>query len=105
MELLVGAVQEALAREVLALPLGQEGDVDAGCLVPAAHFEQAGGETGLHGGGVRPGPDQQTAAGGGRERDRNLELRVVLAAGALVGLGPAAVEHVFAARMGFEVAG
>jgi hypothetical protein len=40
--------------------------------------------------------DEQPAALRGGERHRDLELRIVIAAGAFVGLGPAVVEYVFA---------
>ena len=43
--------------------------------------------------GVRAGPDQQARAGRGRERDRRDQLRVVAAAGTLVGVGPTPIEH------------
>ncbi len=49
--------------------------------------------------------DQEPASGRRRERHRDLELWIIAAAGALVGLGPAAVEHVFPARVAFDVAG
>ena len=55
--------------------------------------------------GQRAGAGEQAGAGGRGERHRDLQLGIIVAAGALVGLGPAVVEHVFAARMGFQVAG
>ena len=80
--------------------------MDRGGLALAAELDQAGGQrrraTVL---GVRAGPDQQPPAGRRRERHRDLELRVVVAAGALIGLGPAVVEDVFALRMRFQIAG
>ena len=39
-----------------------------------------------------------------RERHCDLQFRVIAAAGALIGFGPAAIEHIFAERMGFKVA-
>ena len=50
-------------------------------------------------------PHQQPPSGRRRERDRDLQLRVIAAAGALVGLRPAVVEHILAARMGLGIAG
>ena len=47
-ELLVGALQEAVLAEELPFGLGQEGDVDRGGLVPPAELDQAGGEAGAH---------------------------------------------------------
>ena len=52
-----------------------------------------------------PGRTSRRRPGRRRERHRDLQLGVVAAAGALIGFGPAMVEHVFAARMGFHVAG
>ena len=71
----------------------------------AAELDQARGEAGADLLGVGGRAHQQPPAGRRRERHRHLELGVVLAAGALVGLGPAAVEHVFAPRMRFQIAG
>ena len=51
-----------------------------------------------------PAPDGQQAGAGHRaERDRDLQLRVVVAAGPLEGVRPAVVEHVFAVAVGFRV--
>src|SRR5215207_6130803 len=47
---------------------------------------------------------EETRAADGCERHRHLELRVVAAARAAIGLRPRVVEHVFALRVGFEVA-
>ncbi len=54
---------------------------------------------------MRSRPHQQPAPARRRERHRDLQLRVIAAAGSLVGFGPAAVEDVFAARVALEVAG
>src|SRR5579872_1155187 len=48
---------------------------------------------------------QQPAAGRRREWHRDLKFWVVAAARALIGLGPAAVENVFAARVALQIAG
>ena len=58
-----------------------------------------------HGVGQRAGAGEQARAGHRRERHRDLELGVVVAAGALEGFGPAVVEDVFAARMALHIAG
>ena len=55
--------------------------------------------------GVRAGPDQQAPAGHRREGHRRLELGIVAPAGALIGVGPAMVEDVFAHGMALQVAG
>ena len=49
--------------------------------------------------------DEQSATGGRRERHAHLELRVVLPAGMVEGLGPAGIEHVLAVGMGLQVHG
>src|SRR5580700_8395317 len=49
--------------------------------------------------------DQEPASGRRRERHGDLELWIIAAAGALVGLGPAAVEDIFTARVALDVAG
>ena len=47
--------------------------------------------------------DEQAAAGHGRERHRDLDLRIIVAAGPLIGVGPGMVEDVFALRMGLHI--
>ena len=49
--------------------------------------------------------DQQARSGGGRKRHRGLQLWIIAATGALIGVGPAAVEDVFALRVRFQIAG
>ena len=49
--------------------------------------------------------DQQARPGRRREGNRGLQFRIIAAAGALIGVGPAAVEHVFALRVRFQIAG
>ena len=105
MELLVGALQESALAEEVELRLGGEGDVNAGRLIEPAQLDQACGERLAGDIGMRARLDQEPASGRRRERHGDLELRIIVAAGALVGLGPAAVEDVFAARVAFDVAG
>src|SRR4029079_6363525 len=49
------------------------------------------------------GGPQQPPSRRGCEGYRDLDLRVVAAAGAFIGLGPACIEDVFAARVRFQV--
>ena len=49
--------------------------------------------------------DQEARAGGRGEGNRGLQLRVIAAAGPFIGIGPTAVEHVFALRVRFQIAG
>ena len=51
----------------------------------------------------RVGGDEQAAAGRRRERRGDLQLGIVLAAGALIGVGPGVVEDVFALAVRLEV--
>ena len=104
-KLLVGALQKAAFAEEFAFRLGGEGDVNAGSLIEPAELEQARGERLTGGVGMRAWLDQEPASGHRRERHRDLELWIIAAAGALIGLGPAAVEHIFTARVAFDVAG
>ena len=46
---------------------------------------------------------EQPPAGHGRERHGDLELGIIAAAGALEGVGPAVVEHIFALAVGLEI--
>ncbi len=75
-----------------------------GGLAHPAKLDQAGGEALAHRVGARARRDQQPPSRGGRERHRHLEFRIIAAAGALIGVGPAGVEHVFAARVGLQIA-
>ena len=49
--------------------------------------------------------NQEARAGDRRERHRDLELRVITPAGAVIGIGPGMVEDIFAHGMGLEIAG
>jgi hypothetical protein len=105
MELLVGALQVAARRQQIPFGLRHEGDVHGGGTVGLADLHQAlrkrGSQLVLSG----PGRYQQARASGRGERHRHLELGIVAAAGTLIGIGPPAIENVFAARMRFEIAG
>ena len=103
-ELLVGALQESDLAEEAEFRFGREGDMNAGGVVHAAEFDQAGDQRGARFTGLRAGAHQEPAAGGGRKRHRDLELRVIAAAGAHIGFRPTGVEDVFAARVTLEVA-
>ena len=66
---------------------------------------RASARAAAHGLRQRAGAGEQARAGHRRERHRHLQLGVIVAAGALEGLGPAVVEDIFAARMALHVAG
>ncbi len=70
-----------------------------------ADVDERVGERQAHRLGLRPRARKQPAPGRGREWHGDLELGIVAPAGALIGFRPAVVENVFAAGMGFHVAG
>src|SRR5262245_48206382 len=74
-------------------------------MAATAHLGEPFGEQDLDIVSLRPWARQQAPPGCGRERHRYLELGIVVAAGALIGVGPAMVEYVFALRMGLGIAG
>src|ERR1700689_3161013 len=51
----------------------------------------------------RVGADQQPIPGHRRERHRHLELGIIAAAGALIGFGPAVIEHIFAVGVALQI--
>ncbi len=105
MELLVSTQQEALRLGERSFGLRHEGDVDGGGFAQTAKFAQPLQQSGANIVRVRRRLHQQARAGGRRERDRYLQLRVIASASVLIGFRPAAIEHVFAARVRLEVAG
>ena len=54
---------------------------------------------------LSPGATSRRRPVAGVNGTDDLQLGVIAAAGALVGFGPAGIEHVFAARVGFQIAG
>ena len=104
-ELLVGALQESELAEEAVFVFGRESDVHAGRAVDAAKLDEPADQSLARIARVPAGPHQQPAAGRRRERYRDLQFRIVVAAGVVIGLGPAVVEHVFAARVALEIAG
>ncbi len=103
-ELLVVAQEEAALAEQVPFRLRHEGGVHRRRLAQLAQLDQSLRQRRLRGAHRLIGCDQQAAAAGRRERHRHLELGIIAAAGALIGVRPAGIEYVFAARMGFQVA-
>src|SRR6185436_14262026 len=93
MELLVGALEESVLGGERPLVLRHESDVRGGGLAQPGQLHQSIKQAGAHLALVRSRRCKQAAAGGGREGGRHLQLGVILAAGALVGFGPAAVRR------------
>ena len=105
MELLVGALEEAVLGEQLPLRLAGESDVHRGSLADTAQRHQPARQRFHDVLAVNAVADQQPRSRRRRERNRNLQLRIVPPAGALIGIGPAAVEDIFALRVRFQIAG
>src|SRR5208282_5867591 len=104
MELLALALEEAGRAECEPLLLGREGDVERGDAEPPRHLDHAGDERLARAGRGR-GVDEQARPGDRREGDRDLQLGVIAPAGALVRLGPAVIEDIFAVGVALEVHG
>jgi hypothetical protein len=104
-ELLVGAMQIALRLQHADLFAGHERDVSRGDAEPAHDLLQALGHGILHRQSLVAVGNQKPRAGCRRERDGALQLRIITAAGALEGIGPAVVEDIFALAVVLEIAG
>ena len=104
-KLLVGALQEAVLGEKFPFGFAREGHMHRRGLADAAQRDEAACERRADLLAIDVVADQEARAGRRRERNRALQLRIIAAAGALIGIGPAAVEHVFALRMRFQIAG
>src|SRR4029078_871395 len=79
--------------------------MDRGRLTLAAKFKQAGDQPAAHSVGAGRRADQEPLAGRWVKWHGDLELGTAPATGPLVGLGPAAVENVFAPRVRLQIAG
>jgi len=95
-ELLVGPLQETVLGEKFCFALGRKGDVRGGGLAHIAQRHQPGGERIADLLAIDAIADQKPWSCRRRERNLALQLRVITAACALIGIGPAAVENVFA---------
>ena len=104
-ELAVGAAQIAVLAEKLPFGFGQERHVDGGGLGAAADLGQPARQRFANRFSLRTRTHEEAPAGRRRERHGHLELRIVIAAGPFVGVGPAVIENVFALRMRFCVTG
>ena len=104
-ELLVVALQEAVLGQKLPFGFARKGDVNRRRVGGAAERDQTARQGVADAVGIDAVADQQARSGGRREGNRGLQFRIIAAARALIGIGPAAVEHVFALRVRFQVAG
>ena len=104
-KLLVVAQQEAVPAQKLCLCLAGKRHMHGGGVGRVAQRHQPARQRGSDPLAIDAVADQQPRAGGGRKGHRSLQLRIIAAAGALIGIRPAAVEDVFALRMRFQIAG
>ena len=104
MELLAIADQKPGACQPLGVLGGREGEMNGRRLRLLAQFAQRPDQR-LARALWSVGGDEEPASGDRRERDGHLKLGIIAAAGALVGVGPGMVEHVFALAVALEVAG
>src|SRR5262249_6629562 len=96
MKLLVRALQKAAFAERAPFLFGQEGDVRGGQIACPGYINECVGECSTDRVSQRSGGREQARPGHRRKRNRDLQFRIVVAAGPLKGLGPAMVENVFA---------
>ncbi len=105
----VPVILHAQAREEpdllkqVAFRAAREGDVQRGHAGILDRRDQGGDQGRPRLALLPPGADQQARPGDRREGRGDLQLRIIAAAGAVIGLGPAVVEHIFALAVGFDV--
>ena len=105
MELLVVALEEAERARKLPFLARGEGDVQRGGLEPVGQRRRGLQQERLALGPVRAIAHQQPPTRNRREGHGGLQLRIVAAAGALIGVGPGVIENIFAVGMRFQIAG
>src|SRR6478752_6209758 len=105
MKLLVRALQKAPVAERAPFLFGQERDVRGRQIARSGYFDKRVGESSTDRVSYRAGGRKQARPGHRGKWNRDLEFRIVVAPGALKGLGPAMVENVFAAGVALCVAG
>src|SRR5262245_15762995 len=104
MELLVGPLQEAALAQQSPFGFGQEGHVGGGQVACGRDVDDGIGKRATNGILRTARNSDQPRPGYRCEWDGDLDLWIVISAGALKGFGPTMVEDVFAARMAFHVA-
>ena len=104
MELLAVADQKTRVGQAFRVLSGREGDMNRRRLGLLAQLAERPDQRLTRAIG-RIGGDEEPAPGHRRERDGDLELGIIVAAGALVGIGPGVVEHVFALAVALQIAG
>src|ERR1700729_2567686 len=103
MKLLAIADQKAVFGQAFRVLDGREGDVDRRRLSLSAQLAERRDQR-LSRALGRIGGDEEAAPGYRGERDGHLQLRIIVAPGPLIGVGPGVVEHVLALTMAFKIA-
>src|ERR1700730_809813 len=99
MELLMRALEIAARAEELPFAVRWKCHMHGRGIASSADIGQGIRKRCAHALRIYSGPCQQPASGRRRERNRDLELRIVASARAFKGVGPAVIEDIFAARV------
>ena len=105
MELLIVALEEAELAGKLPLLARREGDVERGGVEPVGQRRRGLEQERLALWPARSLAHEQARTGDRGEGHGGLQLRIVAAAGALIGVGPGVIEDIFAIGVGFQIAG
>ncbi len=104
MELLVGALKKSPVCKERPFVLAREGHMHRRRMRRLAECDQPACQCLADARCINAVTHQQARPGGWRERHAGLQFRIVTAARARVGFGPAVVEDVFTLRMIFQIA-
>src|SRR4029079_6507140 len=105
MKLLVRALQKASFAERTPFLFGQERNVRGRQIARSGYLYELIGESAPDRVDQRAGGCKQTRPGHRRKWNRDLQFRIVVAARALKGFGPAMVENILAAGVALPVTG
>ena len=105
MKLLVRALQKTSFAEQAPFLLGQKRDMRGRQVARPGYFNERVGEGSTDRVGQRAGGGKQAGPGHRRKWNRDLQFRIVVAAGTLKGFGPAMVENIFATGVALHVTG
>ena len=105
MELLIGPLQEAVARQQFPFGFACECHVHGRGFRRLAKPNETSRQSAADFVLIDVVADQEARAGRRRKGNRGLQFRIIAAARAFIGIRPAAVEHVLALRMRFQIAG
>src|SRR5690349_14307570 len=99
MKLLVVPFEEAGSASQFPLPLGEEGDVKRGGIMSLSERRAGLKQDGFAAHALGSLAYQEARTGHRREGHGTLQLRIVLAAGAFISVGPGVVEYILAIGM------